>query len=352
MPYAPALRSVFYSDARQTCSRPVRASDAARIRRGTHHRVRFEVRFPDGAPHEVELQGRLVVVGRDPSCDLVLHDVKCSRRHAVVEAGPDGIVIRDTGSANGVFVNDQKVERAPLKTGDTVRLGDSVVKVLPEEVEGTIVMGPADTGAGEATVGDDSQPPPLPPRPAPAAPRAVSPPPLPGPEAPLPEVVEEEEGEQAEEDALAPAHRPLTVNVLAALWLMSVPMYALGGLAFAARTTGVSAVLVAGLGLGLAVLAAALAWGLWSLKPWARGLQIAVAALGVLVCPFTLASVVVLAYMLMPPGASAFSPDPPVAETGPRRETGFTAALLGTVLLGALLSMVFLLLPRLASRLS
>jgi hypothetical protein len=72
----------------------------------------------------------------------------------------------------------------------------------------------------------------------------------------------------------------------------------------------------------------------------------------VLVCPFTLASVVVLAYMLMPPGASAFSADPPADETGGRRETGFAAALLATVLLGALLSMVFLLLPRLASGLS
>ena len=294
----------------------------------------------------MELQGRLVVVGRDPSCDLVLHDVKCSRRHAVVEAGPDGIVIRDTGSANGVFLNEQKVERAPLKAGDTVRLGDSLVKVLPDEVEGTIVMGPA-TSAGEATVGEDSQPPPLPPRPAAPPPRAVSPSPLPPAEDPLSET-----GEEEEEDTPAAAHRPLTVNVLAALWLMSVPMYALGGLALAARTSGVSAVLVAGLGLGLAVLAAALAWGLWSLRPWARGLQIAVAALGVLVCPFTLASVVVLAYMLMPPGASAFSADPPADETGARRETGFAAALLATVLLGALLSMVFLLLPRLASGLS
>jgi hypothetical protein len=56
--------------------------------------------------------------------------------------------------------------------------------------------------------------------------------------------------------------------------------------------------------------------------------------------------------MLMPPGASAFSADPPADETGGRRETGFAAALLATVLLGALLSMVFLLLPRLASGLS
>lgn len=306
--------------------------------------MRFEVRAPDGVPHEVELQGRLVVVGRDPSCDLVLQDVKCSRRHAVMEAGPDGVVIRDTGSANGVFLNDQKVERAPLKAGDVLRLGDSVVTVLPDEVEGTIVMGPGDVSLGELTVGDDAQPPPLPPRPA--APRpSPSPPPMPPPLPPQ----AAPEPEEAEEPA---AVRPLTVNVLAALWLMSVPIYGLGGLAFAARFTGAVSVLVAGLGLVLAVLAAALAWGLWSLKVWARGLQIAVAALGLLVCPFTLASIVVLAYMLMPVGAAAFSDNPPAQEPDARREAGFAAALLGTVLLGALLSAVFVLLPQVASRLS
>jgi hypothetical protein len=309
--------------------------------------VRFEVRAPDGVPHEVELQGRLVVVGRDPSCDLVLQDVKCSRRHAVMEAGPDGVVIRDTGSANGVFLNDQKVERAPLKAGDVLRLGDSVVTVLPDEVEGTIVMGPGDASLGEVTVGDDAQPPPLPlppraaARPSPLPPPPPMPPPLPPRAAPEPEEVEE-----------PAAVRPLTVNVLAALWLMSVPIYGLGGLALAARSTGAVTVLVAGLGLALAVLAAALAWGLWSLKVWARGLQIAVAALGLLVCPFTLASIVVLAYMLMPVGAAAFSDNPPAQEPDARREAGFAAALLGTVLLGALLSAVLVLIPQVASRLS
>lgn len=285
------------------------------------------------------------MAGRDPSCDLVLNDVKCSRRHAVLEAGPDGITIRDTGSANGVFVNDQKVERAPLRAGDTVRLGDSVVTVLPDEVEGTVVMGPAGAGAGEATLGEESQPPPLPIRPAAPPPRMPAAPPVRASDASLSEP-------EDEEYEAPPLRRPLTVNVLAALWLMSVPIYALGGLALAARTSGGSALLLAGLGLLLAVLAAALAWGLWSLQPWARGLQIAVAAAGVLLCPFTLASVVVLAYMLMPPGAAAFSATPPGPETGSRREAGFTAALLGSVLLGAILSLVFLLLPRLASRLS
>lgn len=318
--------------------------------------MRFEVQFPEGIPHEVELQGRLVVVGRDPSCDLVLHDVKCSRRHAVLEAGPDGISIRDTGSANGVFLNEQKIERAPLKAGDVVRMGDSLVTVLPEEVEGTVVMGPAESEIGEATVGEDSQPPPLPPRgavptplpPRPTPPRAAPPPrPAPPPPAPLPAAAPLPEAATP-----APAHRPLTVNVLAALWLMSVPIYGLGGMAFALRSGGLASMLIAVAGLGLAALGAALAWGLWSLKPWARGLQIAVAGLGVLVCPFTLASVVVLAYMLTPIGVAAFSDPPPDPSAGARQETGYAAALLGTVLLGALLSTVLLLLPQMASHLS
>jgi pSer/pThr/pTyr-binding forkhead associated (FHA) protein len=311
--------------------------------------LRFQLQSPDGVPHEVDFQGRIVVVGRDPSCDLVLNDVKCSRRHAVIEAGPDGLTIRDSGSANGVYLNEQKIERAALKPGDVVRLGDSVIHVLPDEVEGTMVMGPAEDGIGEATVGDDAQPPPLPMR---LRPEGV-PPPLPR-SAPPP--LHATDGDEVEiplpRDEPAGLGRPLTVSVLAALWLMSVPMYALGGLALAARFSGAGAVLTGLLGLLLAGLAAALAWGLWSLAPWARTLQIGVAGLGLLVCPFSLASIVVLAYLLTRTGTSAFLDGPVEAPGQTRMEAGFAGALLATVLLGALVTMLLLFLPRLATRLS
>src|SRR5207249_1207974 len=76
--------------------------------------VKFRVQYPNASGHEVELEGTVAILGRDPSCDLVLNDVKCSRRHAVVEAGPQGLAIRDTGSANGIFLNGKKVDRSPL----------------------------------------------------------------------------------------------------------------------------------------------------------------------------------------------------------------------------------------------
>jgi hypothetical protein len=112
--------------------------------------LRFEIRYPTGATHEVELQGTVAILGRDPSCDLVINDVKCSRRHAVVEAGPDGLVVRDSGSANGVFVNGRKIDRVALKEGDEVKLGDVTLVVLPEEVAGTLVMGPDEYGGAHS----------------------------------------------------------------------------------------------------------------------------------------------------------------------------------------------------------
>ena len=88
--------------------------------------MKFWLRHPDGSEAEVEL-GPGSVLGREKSCHLVLDDARCSRRHAVLEA--DGLTIRDTQSANGIFVNGRKVETAVLKAGDLVRLGDTEMTV-------------------------------------------------------------------------------------------------------------------------------------------------------------------------------------------------------------------------------
>ena len=62
--------------------------------------MKFEISYRGGTTHEVELSGSIAVLGRDPACDIVLNDSKCSRRHAVVEDGPEGLVVRDAGSAS------------------------------------------------------------------------------------------------------------------------------------------------------------------------------------------------------------------------------------------------------------
>src|SRR5947208_3411160 len=58
-------------------------------------------------------------------------DPEISRRHARVSRGADGqLAIEDLGSANGTFVNDERIDAPrPLVAGDRIRVGRTVLEV-------------------------------------------------------------------------------------------------------------------------------------------------------------------------------------------------------------------------------
>lgn len=68
-------------------------------------------------------EGQILTVGRGAHCDIRLEDQGVSRQHCSFERRGDQIVVRDLRSANGTFVNDRRVDLAPLDPGDQVRLG-------------------------------------------------------------------------------------------------------------------------------------------------------------------------------------------------------------------------------------
>jgi signal transduction histidine kinase len=63
------------------------------------------------------------------SSELVpLTDLTVSRRHARLESRPDGYVILEEGSSNGVFINGVRINKtAKVKTGDQIRLGSTLL---------------------------------------------------------------------------------------------------------------------------------------------------------------------------------------------------------------------------------
>jgi hypothetical protein len=63
------------------------------------------------------------VLGRDADCDVVIRDSRVSGRHAAVRQQGEFWELRDLGSANGIFVNDQMVSRATIRRQDRVRFG-------------------------------------------------------------------------------------------------------------------------------------------------------------------------------------------------------------------------------------
>jgi len=81
----------------------------------------------------VAVGDRPVTIGRETSCEVRLTDTASSRRHVRIVPAADGsVVLEDLGSANGTLVNDAKVERAVLKSGDRIRLGETTIRFLSE----------------------------------------------------------------------------------------------------------------------------------------------------------------------------------------------------------------------------
>lgn len=70
-----------------------------------------------------------LLVGRARSCDLVFGGPSVSRRHARFELVGDEWHVTDLDSMNGTYVDDVRVDRAPVATGSRVLLGDSVLDI-------------------------------------------------------------------------------------------------------------------------------------------------------------------------------------------------------------------------------
>ena len=79
------------------------------VRRGPNAGSRFLL------DHDITTAGR--------HRDSVLDDVTVSRRHAEFYRHGDRFSVRDVGSLNGTYVNQERIEEAPLNGGDEVQVG-------------------------------------------------------------------------------------------------------------------------------------------------------------------------------------------------------------------------------------
>ena len=75
-----------------------------------------------------------MMVGRDPECEISHGDPRLSRRHAEFSVTPQGVVVRDLKSRNGVRVNGQPVMQAVLQPGDVVQIAHLAVQFLDDAV--------------------------------------------------------------------------------------------------------------------------------------------------------------------------------------------------------------------------
>lgn len=110
-------------------------------------------RLVDRTGNQWDVQGQMVV-GRSNSCDIQVSDAKVSRNHFLLFEQNDQLIIRDSNSGNGTWVNGAHISGdVYLQPGDTIRVGDTEFTVrttaeartvLDRERAAAVVSGPED----------------------------------------------------------------------------------------------------------------------------------------------------------------------------------------------------------------
>ena len=76
----------------------------------------------------MSLEGRRWVLGKSAACDLVIGDDPfVSTNHCVLERQGDVLIVRDSGSRNGTYLDGNRVESAELRVGSYLAVGHTTL---------------------------------------------------------------------------------------------------------------------------------------------------------------------------------------------------------------------------------
>jgi DNA-binding CsgD family transcriptional regulator len=86
--------------------------------------TRALLRHPDRlSAAAIKLSDGVHVVGRDPTCNVVLLDPSVSRFHAELAVDGSTITLRDMDSRNGTYINGKRIRFSPVRAGQQLHFG-------------------------------------------------------------------------------------------------------------------------------------------------------------------------------------------------------------------------------------
>lgn len=83
----------------------------------------------------VPLSKDRMTLGRRPYNDIVVDNLAVSGEHAALQAIGSEFFIEDLSSTNGTYINNKKIKRQILQTGDTIEIGKYAIKYV-QDAEG------------------------------------------------------------------------------------------------------------------------------------------------------------------------------------------------------------------------
>ncbi len=78
------------------------------------------------------IASKQVVIGTDPTCDLVLSDDRVSGRHVSLTAAASRFAVHDLESTNGTWYEGSRISGITIPAGSTLLIGKTALRIEPE----------------------------------------------------------------------------------------------------------------------------------------------------------------------------------------------------------------------------
>lgn len=88
------------------------------------------------------ITGPSVMIGRGEECDIMLTDLKTSRKHVQILNDGFSWKVKDLGSANGITLNGSVVKSQEIRSQDQIELGDTRLLFLTSDLSTQILNSP------------------------------------------------------------------------------------------------------------------------------------------------------------------------------------------------------------------
>ena len=100
------------------------------------------LKFEEQTLKEIAIGSHPVTIGRGPDNDIHIDNLAVSTHHAKIYQDAGRIIIEDLNSLNGTFMNNQRITKSFLKTGDKVLVGKHHI-LLEDTITGEAPVAPA-----------------------------------------------------------------------------------------------------------------------------------------------------------------------------------------------------------------
>ena len=92
------------------------------------------VSLDDNVIKVIPLDKDRMTLGRRPYNDIVVDNLAVSGEHAALQVIGHDYFIEDLNSTNGTYINEQKIKRQILKSGDSIEIGKYSIKYIQDGV--------------------------------------------------------------------------------------------------------------------------------------------------------------------------------------------------------------------------